>query len=192
MLNRLPKLIMPLSMLLDDIGSPKASALAKAFRVSEKDAANWIKSDDAPLPVMLALFWLTRWGHSAVHCEAHNAAILQAAIAASLRREVENLTDKLAHLGRIADFGAANDPAPGVELPCAPSPLAITSRAKPAAPTGTTEHAPASTTNKNQRNHEANQAVDRDNYRLAPPRRNARGERPTSQRATNRAEGGAT
>ena len=187
MLNRLPNLIMPLSMLLADIGNPKTGALAKSFRVPEKTAAQWIKDDEAPLPVMLALFWLTRWGHSAVHCEAHNAAILQAAIAASLRREVESLTEKLAHLGRIADFGAANDPAPGVELPCAP---ALTSPPEPAEPGGTSDRAQAGATDENQLNRQANRAVDRDNYRLALPRRSRRGERPTGQLAMTRDEGG--
>ena len=63
---------------------------------------------------MFALFWLTRWGQHAVHCEAHNDAILQASIARNLRDQIERLQSQLEHVGRIADFGAANDPAESV------------------------------------------------------------------------------
>ncbi len=117
MLNRLPRLVMPLSMLLDDIGNPKPRELARALFVQEGEVREWIKQDQAPMPVMLALFWLTRWGHSQANTDAHNDAVMHAGVAQSLRREVEDLTAKLARLGRIADFGSANDPAPGVARP---------------------------------------------------------------------------
>lgn len=189
MLNRLPRLLMPLSVLLDDIGSPKARELAKVFQVPEKTAAQWLRDDDAPAAVMLALFWLTRWGHNAVHCEAHNAAILQAGIAASLKREVESLTGKLANLGRIADFGSANDPAPGVALPCQPSMLAMEKPGEPDRTTGTTDLSPSGATDENAINREANRAVDLVNYRLGVPRGSGRHAGPVNTQATGRTEG---
>ena len=117
MLNRLPRLVMPLSMILGDIGDPSPRELARALGVSERTVFRWIKADEAPKAVMLALFWLTRWGHSQVNAEAHNDAVMHASVARALGREVGDLTAKLARLGRIADFGSANDPAPGVARP---------------------------------------------------------------------------
>ncbi len=119
MLNRLPlpTQMPPLWMLIEDIGNPKPRELAKALAVTEASVKRWIKLDAAPRPVMLAIFWLTRWGQSSVHCEAHNDAVMQAGIASNLRRQVERLQTQLDHLGRIGDFGAANDPATGVRGP---------------------------------------------------------------------------
>ena len=68
----------------------------------------------APRPVMLALFWITRWGHHAVHCDAHNDAVTQAQIARNREDENRRLKAQLDLVGRIADFGSANDPAPDV------------------------------------------------------------------------------
>ena len=129
MLNRLPVQIPPLWLLLDDIGNPPAKRLAKALDVTERTVKKWIRDDVAPRPVMLSLYWLTRWGQSAVHCEAHNAAVMHAGMVGGLRREIELLNARLDRLGRIADFGAANDPAPNVALPTTPRP-------RPEMPTG--------------------------------------------------------
>jgi len=136
MLNRLPSPTqMPsLSWLLDDIGGASAKQIARALHVSERSLYRWIKADQAPRPVMLALYWLTRWGMNAVHCEAHNAAVLHAGMATSLRRQIdrleqdycmqiERLQAQLEHLARIGDFGAANDPA---ETVCSPRPARTT------------------------------------------------------------------
>jgi hypothetical protein len=111
-LRRLPKAMPPLSMMLDDIGNPPPDALAAAFDVSETTARRWLSDERAPLAVQLALFWLTKWGVSQVDATAHNDAAMAAQRAASLRREVESLREVLAKVGRIADFGSANDPAP--------------------------------------------------------------------------------
>ena len=72
MLNRLPTQLPPLWMLVDDIGRPSPRQLAKSLDVTERTVERWLKTDKAPRPVMFALFWLTRWGQHAVHCEAHN------------------------------------------------------------------------------------------------------------------------
>ena len=118
-------------MMLDDIFSPKPRELARVFRVSERTVKRWIREEQAPMPVLMSLFWLTSWGQDQVHTHAHNGAILQAAIADNLRRELvdvkdklgrelDGLNEKLARLGQIADFGSANDPAEGVALPAPP------------------------------------------------------------------------
>ena len=126
MLNRLPTptQMPPLEMMMADIGNPTAHELARALGVTTRTVERWRSAGHAPRAAMLAIFWLTRWGMNAVHCEAHNAAVLHAGMSACLKREteglsaeIETLNAQLARLGRIADFGSANDPAPGVELP---------------------------------------------------------------------------
>jgi hypothetical protein len=117
MLNRFPTQISSLSMLLDDIGRPKPKAIAKAFHVSERSVHRWIKADFAPWPVMLALFYLTRWGHNWVHTEAHNTALLHIQMAVGLRGENRALRERLQRMAQIGQFGAANDPAEGIALP---------------------------------------------------------------------------
>ena len=123
MLNRLPTptQLPPFELMLADIGNPTAHQLARALDVTPMTVRRWRSAGTAPRPVLLAIFWLTRWGMSIVDCEAENAARLHAGMAVGLRREVQTLNGQLAQLGRIADFGSANDPAPGVALPPVPT-----------------------------------------------------------------------
>lgn len=115
MLRRLPKAPPALSLMLADIGSPVPEALASAFGVTAATARRWIQEDQAPLPVQLALFWLTRWGTSEIDACAHNDAVLAGREAIRLRGEVEALRAQLDSVGRIADFGSANDPLPDAQ-----------------------------------------------------------------------------
>lgn len=114
MLNRLPRQMPPLLTMLDDIGRPRAKELARTFMVSERTAQSWLQKGHAPHAVMLAIFWLTRWGMSSLYCEAHNAAVTSAGLARARQTEIERLETKIQRLARIANFGSANDPAPGV------------------------------------------------------------------------------
>lgn len=119
MLNRLPTPTQtpPLGLMLDDLGNHSLAEVAKALDISERKLQRWVARDDAPRTVLLAVYWLTRWGMSVVHCEAHNAAILQASIAATLQREVDRLHAQLAWVTAIADFGAANSPSLELHVP---------------------------------------------------------------------------
>ena len=108
MLNRLPKTIPPLSWLLDDIGSPSSDQVGKALQVSARQVNIWRKADEAPRSVMLSLFWLTRWGVSAVDCQAFNDAQLAHGLARAHATEASNLRVELARIISIADFGCAN------------------------------------------------------------------------------------
>ncbi len=92
----------PLSLILADIGQPSPATLAKALGVSERTARRWIASDRAPLVARLALWPLTRWGHSAAsahHANAATLAHLQAQnaqqLAAALAEKVSALEDAL-------------------------------------------------------------------------------------------------
>ncbi|CAN5343967.1 hypothetical protein BH11PSE9_BH11PSE9_21050 [soil metagenome] len=119
MLNRLPTptQLPTLNTMIDDIGRPHPAKTAKALGVSLRSLQRWIKLDRAPRPVELALYWLTSNGHHAVHCEAHNDAVMHAGMARCLREQIAHLEAQLEHLGRIGDFGAANDPADTVRSP---------------------------------------------------------------------------
>jgi hypothetical protein len=69
-----------------------------------------MRADAAPRPVMLALFYVSRWGASDVNSHAAHAATVHAAHAAALQRQLDELRAELARLARLGDFGAANDP----------------------------------------------------------------------------------
>lgn len=124
MLNRLPTMMPTLAEMVGDIGNPKPAVLAKALGVSPRTVHRWLQAEEAaPRCALLAIFWLTRWGMSLAYCEAHNLAQMHAGMAACTRQQLEQaraahaaivteLEARLELLGRIGDFGAANDPAP--------------------------------------------------------------------------------
>lgn len=117
MLKRLPKHVPPLDVLLYDIFSPKPAELAKAFEVSEATVRKWIKQNDAPMAVKLALFWLTRWGMQWCDADLYNEAQLHFMMNRCQARQIRDLKGRLRKAARIGNFGAANDPAEGIELP---------------------------------------------------------------------------
>ena len=110
MLNRLPRQLPPLSLILQDLGEPTPAAIAAALGAPERSVRRWIATGHAPRPAMLALFWLTRWGMSIVDCEAGRLADMHAALARSRLAEVDELRAVLSRVLRLADLGAANDP----------------------------------------------------------------------------------
>ena len=110
MLNRLPDNLPSWNLMLDDIGAPSSRQVAKKLQVSERRVRAWCKSDDAPHLARLSVYWLTRWGQSAVNAEAVNLSDLHVAMARCAGTELASARRKLAHLERIADFGCANMP----------------------------------------------------------------------------------
>ncbi|WP_374675568.1 hypothetical protein [Ideonella sp.] len=108
--------------MLEDLGNPTAQQLARALGVTTRTVQRWHALGEAPRPAMLALFWLTRWGRSQVHCDAVNDAAVQAGLAKALQRQVDELRRQVEHLRRIGDFGAANDPASSYRPPPVPTP----------------------------------------------------------------------
>ena len=73
MLNRLPRQMPPLDVMLADIGNPTTREVARALDVTERTVRRWLSHGTAPRPVMLALFWVTSWGLSATDCETSTA-----------------------------------------------------------------------------------------------------------------------
>lgn len=116
MLNRLPRHMPALPVILADIGSPPLDLVARTFGVTVKTVKRWMKHG-APKPVLFSLWWLTRWGMSALDAEHYNAAQHSHQLAQAYRRELDELRQQLEHLQRIGTFGAANDPLSGTPPP---------------------------------------------------------------------------
>jgi predicted DNA-binding transcriptional regulator AlpA len=81
--------------ILDDLGRPPAERIARALGVSRSTVYRWHQEGTGPRIACLALFWLTRWGRSAVHTQATNDAALAAQLARSLGEERAALAAKL-------------------------------------------------------------------------------------------------
>ena len=110
MLRKHPKRTPPLADMLADLGNPTDADIAKALGVSERMAKQWRKKDDAPRPVLLALFWVTHWGQQRVDVDLYNRAQIDHGLANALKRRVQELEQTIARLMALADFGSANDP----------------------------------------------------------------------------------
>lgn len=87
MLNRLPTWLPSLNELLRDIGTPGSERVAKALGVSESTVRRW-KRSSAPKTALLALWWLTRWGHSAWDAEMANRTRLALDLAEALQLQL--------------------------------------------------------------------------------------------------------
>ena len=95
-------------LLADQMAGDKA--VARYLGVSPGTLARYKAAGEAPRPVMLALWFESRWGRSALHAELVNEAQHARAWVASLEREIERLRGVIARLEQSADWGAANAP----------------------------------------------------------------------------------
>lgn len=133
MLSRLPKAMPTLAEMMHDCGNVKPEELAKALGVNARTVYRWLADGNAPRPAMLALFWVTRWGLQWADAEVHNLASLHMSISSALKDQlkreqqlVRDLQAQVEHLGRLGDFGSANDPAVGVTGPGPVQPMSLT------------------------------------------------------------------
>lgn len=110
LLKRLPATMPALSIILADICSPSPAALAAALDVHPRTVARWIAADEAPRPISLALWPLTRWGMSASDALHYNAAQVDQARRLVAELDAEQLRAELSRVLAVADFGCANDP----------------------------------------------------------------------------------
>ena len=114
-LKHLAPLTMPtLSMILADIGHPTPRAVATLLGVDHRTVRRWIAAGQAPRAVMLALFWLTRWGRSQVDCQATNECLHALATLAATRSVLLATKTQNAHLMRVGVFGSSNLPQYGL------------------------------------------------------------------------------
>lgn len=96
--------------ILEDLGSPHPAAVAKLLGLGARTVYRYNREGQAPRHVCLALFWLTRWGRSAVYEQAVADCQVAVAYAGALEAEVSRLRTELARVLAVGDFGSANAP----------------------------------------------------------------------------------
>lgn len=102
----------PFSVLLSDLPTSPAQ-VARHLGLSAVTMARYSAAEQAPRPVMLAMFWESRWGRSAADVDASNHAAMQYRRAVSLERENAALKRRIIQLEneRVSgQFVAANTP----------------------------------------------------------------------------------
>ena len=102
----------PLRLLIGDLPATPRQ-IAAHLDIAPHTLERYITADQAPRPVMLSLFWETRWGRSAADCEAANYGAMQAGHAHALARENAQLRKRINQLELLLDTphaGAANRP----------------------------------------------------------------------------------
>jgi len=87
--------------------------IARHLGITERTLRKYIRRNDAPRAVLVALFWETRWGRSAANAEAAHYGALQAQYAAALKRQNAELRRQIdvlqSQVGQVPG-GAANSP----------------------------------------------------------------------------------
>lgn len=114
---RIPKNFPTWADMVSAVGNPAPRELAKWLGVTERTVWNYQRAGQAPRAVMLALFWLTPWGCSAVDTDRENELRGLHGLTKSLQRENAALRVRIARLEATGDFGAANEPVHAPELP---------------------------------------------------------------------------
>lgn len=93
MLTKLPKHTPPLGVMLADLGNPHPRDIARSLGVGQSTVRRWISDDDAPRTVLLALFWVTRWGAQWLDADLFNLARAHMGLSEALQRELVMLRE---------------------------------------------------------------------------------------------------
>lgn len=105
-----PRALPALSQILPALGQPSPREIARYLDVTERTVFAWKAADRAPKAALLALFWESSYGLSALDAELHNAAQVHKSHANALLKEVDNLRARIARLEKMGCFGSANAP----------------------------------------------------------------------------------
>ncbi len=118
-----PSQLPPLSMMVDDLlGDRSPESVGRFLGVSALTVRRWLKADQAPRAAMLALFWETRWGRSALDAQADNLVRTTVGLNNALRNENAALRRRIARLEALS-HGAANAPSFHPENDSPPTPV---------------------------------------------------------------------
>lgn len=111
MINRLPSDTASFRELADDLGLSTSDTprIARALGVSESTVWRWWKTG-APKTARLALWWLSREGHSAWDCEMHNRNQLALQLASSLYPDLRWLRNMVARSTDLRAIGETYGP----------------------------------------------------------------------------------
>lgn len=96
--------------ILANLGNPSSRAIAQALGLSERSIRAYRKRGSAPRPVMIALFWVTTWGHARINVDMHNECTQAHQLARALRSENETLKLMVEQLAKHRNDRCANDP----------------------------------------------------------------------------------
>lgn len=96
--------------ILEDLGNPHPARVAKVLGLGSRTIYRYNRQGFAPRHVCLALFWLTRWGRSEIHCQAVNDCRIAVALANALQADVRQLRSQLADVLALGTTGAASSP----------------------------------------------------------------------------------
>lgn len=102
----------PLRLMIGDLTASNRQ-IAKHLDITPRTLERYMAADQAPRPVMLSLFWETRWGRSVADSEAANYGAIQAGHAHALARENAALRKRINQLEMLLDAphpNAANRP----------------------------------------------------------------------------------
>ena len=111
-LGHMPPTLPDWQTILRDLGDPPAGLVAKALGVSPRTVYRW-NGSSGPRVASLALFWLTRWGRSAVNAQATNDALVAVGYLRALQDELAAVRRQLAHVLSLDASGSANQPLVG-------------------------------------------------------------------------------
>ena len=115
-----PRSIPALSQVLPDLGNPSPREIARYLDVSERTVYGWKASDDAPRAALLALFWESSYGLSALDAELFNSVAVYRNLSESLNLEAQNLRTRIAWLEKNGRFDCSNQPFIAPVAPFAP------------------------------------------------------------------------
>lgn len=121
-----PRAVPAWELILEDLGKPTPDRIARALGIGRSTVYRWSQHDQAPRVACLALFWLTRWGHSLIHTQATNSAILAAQLARSLAEDRAALQRRLnqATRGQAEALAEGHAPAlPAIDWPPLEGPI---------------------------------------------------------------------
>jgi len=109
-----PRHLPQLLTMLDDIPANDRQ-IAKHLGLSVQTIARYRRKEQAPRPVMLALFWITSWGERTIYADLFNQAMYARNEAGALRKEVAAIRQqiRLLEIERQHYADAANAPSFG-------------------------------------------------------------------------------
>jgi hypothetical protein len=106
---RAPRNLPSFEFLMADLAT-SPEALAKHLGVDRRTVFRWVAQGEAPRPVMLSLFWESRWGRSLSDSTAYNEAQVHRNHAKSLARQVTSLMSIIEDLQKVLPEETANHP----------------------------------------------------------------------------------
>ncbi|MBX3601167.1 MAG: hypothetical protein KF863_11115 [Rubrivivax sp.] len=102
-IEQMPRALPVWDAILHDLGNPPAHRVAQALGVGRSTVYRWSANGGGPRIACLALFWLTRWGRSAVDAQATNDAQMAVQLARALAEERDRLRLQLDALSSARD-----------------------------------------------------------------------------------------